>query len=847
MTAVEFGTFDPTAYEAKWREAWDKSGVYKWDPSIAREDTFVIDTPPPTVSGDLHMGHMYSFTQTDVMARFIRMSGKNVFYPIGYDDNGLPTERLVEKKRNIRAADLPREEFGKICLEVAGEAHLMFRDIFTRMGMSFDWDQAYSTVHPRTSKISQMSLLDLYKKGHLYLSNQPALWDPTDRTAIAQAEVVEKEQQGVMYDIPFTLNGENLVIATTRPELLAACVAVMYHPDHPKAASYKGQFAITPLFGIKVPMIADEDVDPEKGTGVVMCCTFGDPKDMEWWRRHNLAMHTIVEKGGKIGGLEEIGSADWPSVNAEKARETAAKIVGLNVRAAKAAMVEALKAENLILGEKAVTQIIPCAERSGTPLEIIPSRQWMIRLLDKKEELLARGRELTWHPEYMRQRYEDWVKNLGWDWGVSRQRYFGVPIPFWYSKRKGEEGKVIVPSIDELPVNPISTPPKGYTMDEVEPDRDVMDTWATSSISPQINSGAISDEFALDIERHHKLYPADLRPQAHDIIRTWLFYTIAKSMLHANTLPWKTAAISGYCLASDKTKMSKSKGNGILPLDLLARQPADIIRYWASSGRLGNDTAFSEVPFNEGKRLVNKLWNASKLVAPNLVEKVDKSKITSRIDLWMLSRLAIVIESATAYFKDYNYTQAMEVIEGYYWKVFCDNYLEIAKGRLYGEAGTAEEQVSAKHAITLAYHTILRLFAPFTPYITEELYSLLFADEAKAKGSLHRRGNWPKASDVMLDEKAITEGDTVIDALTAVRRLKAALKISMKADMGELEISAGEGASPEAWSLLGSGLADLQQVTHVASIVWRSAADGADWHPSDSGKLMVRAKAVQAA
>jgi len=747
----------------------------------------------------------------------------------------------------VKAAQLGREEFTKICLEVASEARADFRDLFGRMGMSYDWNQQYSTIEPRTVKLSQMSLLDLYNKGHLYRSGQPAMWDPVDRTGIAQAEVVEKETKGVMYQIPFSVNGEQLVIATTRPELLAACVAVMYHPTHPKADKFKGQKAVTALFGVEVPLIADEAVDPEKGTGVVMCCTFGDDKDVEWWRANSLPLRSIVQQNGKLGNLEGIGEGDWKSVNPAKAKEVASKIEGQNVRAAKATMVELLKAEGLILAEQEVMQMIPCAERSGAPLELIPTLQWMVRLVDKKEQLIALGRQLNWKPDYMRARFENWVNNLKIDWLISRQRYFGVPIPFWYSKRKGEEGKIIAASPDQLPVNPLVTPPKGYTMDEVEPDRDVLDTWGTSSISPQINSGAITSEFAVDAERAPKLFPADMRPQAHEIIRTWLFYTIAKSMLHTGELPWKNAAISGWCLAEDKSKMSKSKGNGITPQDLLAKHSADIVRYWTATGRLGHDTAFSEVPFGEAKRLVNKLWNASKLVAPNMVEVVDKSKIVSTVDRWMLSHLYRTVEQATAFFADYNYTQALEVAETFFWKTYCDNYLEIAKGRLYGEQGTAEEQLSAKHALTLAHRIILGLFAPFTVNVTEELYSKLFAAEYAKEGSLHRRGNWPKASTLLLDEKALAEGDIIIDALTAVRRMKAALKISMKADMGTLEVAAGENCPADAWQLMQPALADLANVTHVAGITWHQGEAAGEWHASDSGKLKVRATIAQAA
>jgi valyl-tRNA synthetase len=446
---------DFTAIEGKWPSRWRENGVYHWNPDAPRDQSYVIDTPPPTVSGYLHIGHVYSFTQTDFIARFQRMSGKNVFYPIGYDDNGLPTERLVEKNREIKAADMTREQFIAICEEEIKTSEDVFRDLFSRLALSVDWRTEYQTISDHSRTISQMSVLDLYNKGHLYRGMQPSLWDPVDRTAIAQAEVEEKEQPGIMYHIPFTAeNGERITIATTRPELLVACVSVMCHPDDAKMKPYVGKKIYTALFDAEVTVIADERVNPEKGTGVVMCCTFGDLTDVEWWKQYQLPLRDIVGKDGLLCNLDGIGDTGWPVKNPAAAKEIAAQLKGQHVRKARKFVVELLKEKGLILQEENIVQAVPCAERSGAPLEIIVTPQWMVKLLDKKDLLLQKTREINWHPDYMRQRLEDWITNLKWDWTISRQRYFGVPLPFWYSKRKGEEGKIIIAQPDELPRQP---------------------------------------------------------------------------------------------------------------------------------------------------------------------------------------------------------------------------------------------------------------------------------------------------------------------------------------------------------------------------------------------------------
>lgn len=832
MTTEQAKKLDFKAIEQRWPQHWRETEVYKWSPVIPRDQSYVIDTPPPTVSGYLHIGHAYSFTQTDFIARFQRMNGKNVFYPIGYDDNGLPTERLVEKNREIKAADMSREEFTAICNEEIVASEDLFRNLFTKLALSVDWGTEYQTISDHSRKTSQMSFLDLLNKGHLYRSLQPSLWDPVDGTAIAQSEIEEKEQQGVMYQIPFkTAEGDDLVIATTRPELLVACVALMCHPEDERMKPLVGKKVYSALFEAEVPVIADERVNPEKGTGIVMCCTFGDLTDVEWWKQYQLPLRDVVNAKGLLHKLDTIGDAEWPVRDAAKAKEYAALLAGQHVRKAKKIVVDILKEHNLILKEEAITQAIPCAERSGSPLEIIVTNQWNVRLLDKKELLLAKTREINWRPEYMRQRLEDWITNLKWDWTISRQRYFGVPIPVWYKKNAdGSAGEPIFPSADELPVNPLVTPPRGYSMDDVIPEKDVMDTWATSSVSPQINSHGISGDFAIDADRHAKLFPADLRPQAHEIIRTWAFYTIVKAALHENSVPFKNTAISGWCLASDKSKMSKSKGNVIRPEDIIETYSADTIRYWSANGRLGQDTAYSEDMLKNGRRHLTKMWNAARLVQlaiadytpaeKTAAEAVKNGVIKEGFDLWILSRLHETVATATAEFNEYNYTNALDVSEKFFWADFCDNYLELAKGRLYKEIGDEAGYQSARATLYYVQKTILQLFAPFFPFMTEELFSELYPAEFAEQKSIHVRGNWPKASDIPNSAEYQQRGDAAIDVLSAVRKMKSDLKQSMRLPIVKLTLSSAPEKTSD-WTSIQEFWPDLKKTISCEEMDWK--------------------------
>jgi valyl-tRNA synthetase len=818
--------YEVAATEAKWRQAWLGSPVYAWDPAAARADSYVIDTPPPTVSGFLHIGHVYSYTQTDLIARFRRMAGANVYYPMGFDDNGLPTERLVEQRRGIKAADLTREEFIRICEAEVVEAEADFRSLFQQIALSVDWTLEYRTISPLSRRISQLSVLDLFGEGHLYRTLQPTLWDPRDRTALAQAEVTEKESAGTMWRVAFDLDGGGTVeIGTTRPELLAACGALLIHPDHPRAAELVGQTAVTPLFGVPVPVLADPRVDPEKGTGTVMCCTFGDTTDIEWWRDHRLPTRVIVTREGRIGDLGGIGGENWPSRDLGAARVAAASLEGLYLNAARARIAQMLEEAGRITGASAVTRMVPSAERSGAPLEILVTPQWFVRVLDKKAALIERGREIAWHPEYMRQRFEIWTENLKWDWCISRQRFFGVPFPFWYSMRPGEEGRILPAHPDDLPVNPLTDLPRGYARDEVEPDPDVMDTWATSSVSPQLNSRSISARHPIDPVRHASLFPADLRPQAHEIIRTWAFYTIVKAHLHEATVPWRDVAVSGWCLAPDRQKMSKSKGNSVEPHDLLARWGADVVRYWTATSRLGLDTAFSEDVLKIGKRLQTKLWNAARFAMLQLGDFDDRPDspaadraaglITAALDRWILVRLARTVAVATERFQTFDYADALEAVERFFWADLCDNYLELVKGRSYGEVGDAAGRRSARYTLWHCLETVLRLFAPVMPHLTEELYATHFPARFAAFGSIHARGTWPAATEQIDDPSAEAAGSAGVTVLAAVRKFKSERKLSIKTPIACLRIGvpAGEAAG------LDGVLDDLRHTVSAAEIL----------------------------
>lgn len=842
----DFGTIEPRLIAA-----WTSDTAFRWDPALPAEQDYVIDTPPPTVSGTLHVGHVYSYTQADIMARYFRMSGRNVLYPIGWDDNGLPTERLVEKVKKVRGGAMPREDFIALCREVIPEYEQQFRNLFSRLALSVDWSREYQTVSDESRAISQLSFLDLHAKGLLERRLEPTLWDPADRTAIAQAEVEEMEQTGRLNTLAFGVEGGGeVLIATTRPELLAGCGALMIHPDHPRAGELVGRRAISPLFGVLVPIIADDSVDPEKGTGVVMCCTFGDVTDIQWWRTHKLPLRVVIAPEGRMLDDLAIGSDAWPSVDAAAARAAVAELAGLKVKAARDKTLEMLSAAGALRAQVETRQVIPIAERSGAPLEIIVTPQWFIRTLDFKDQLLEKGREITWHPAHMRQRYESWVQGLKWDWAISRQRHFGVPLPVWYSKRPGEEGKVLLPTQAQLPVDPLVDLPEGYAADEVTPERDVFDTWATSSVSPQLVTRSITPERGYDPAAHERLFPMAMRPQAHEIIRTWAFYTIVKSLHHQASLPWRDICISGWCLAADGSKMSKSKGNVIDPIRMLDEYGTDAVRYWTGTSRLGNDTALAPNTLKQGRRLVNKLWNAGRLahmalegrdLAPvSPAADIAAGRITHPLDLWLLQDLAATVARAGAAFEAYEYAQALKAAEDFFWTAFCDNYLELVKHRVrdLGDDPGADA-VSALLTLHHAMRGVVRLFAPFTPYVTEEL-GAFFRNPGEA-GTLHARGSWPAADDMAPGDSAAATGQAVLEVLGAVRKVKADLSLSMRVEVAVLTIAPGPAlpAGTDLAQLLTPVLADLRATTAAREIRLAPLPEGQPQASAPEGWLAV--------
>jgi valyl-tRNA synthetase len=833
--------------EKRQQDFWVKKEIYKWQNDLPKKQTFVIDTPPPTVSGLLHMGHIFSYTQADFIARYKRMRGFDVFYPMGFDDNGLPTERLVEKvigkKAGTYEAENGQESFVTKCREVVVEAEKEFEALFNTIALSVDWSQKYQTISPESQKLSQASFVDLFNKNLVERRFAPVFWDCVDRTALSQADLVDKEINGMANEIEFSVEGvdKKLLIMTTRPELLPACVAVMVHPEDKRFKHLQGKKAITPLFGVKVPIIADDLVQMDKGTGAVMCCTFGDETDIKWWQKHQLELRIILEKNGLISNFDEnfrwtnldspeyVGNDHYDYADGRvmhfgfEIRKSDVVdiniflcmfkniVAGKKLKEAKELICQALIEAKFLLKQTPIQHSVKCAERSGTPIEILTMPQWFVKILDKKEELKAKANECNWYPKYMKLRLEQWVDNLAWDWCISRQRFFGVKFPVWYSKRKGEEGKIIVANVDQLPCDPNINLPEDYSRNEVRAENDIMDTWATSSISPQLSSKGISNKICFDVDRHNKLFPADLRPQAHEIIRTWAFYTITKSMLHQSEIPWKNLMISGWCLAADKTKMSKSKGNVITPQSLIEQKGSDVVRYWASTSNLGTDTAYSEDLFKIGGKLITKLFNAAKFVSQNFVdlltqpatakEDIKNNIINQKADLWILSRLKQTIIKSEEEFDQFEYSKARQAIEDFFWNDFCDNYLEIVKVRSYGikaekykDCDLEKEQKvqiinNQQSGLATLYHcleALLKLFAPFVPHITEEIYQTIFLNKIH---SIHQRGSWCRIENYTIDKSATELGNLMLEIISNVRKYKSDNNLSMKTTIKSLTIN----------------------------------------------------------
>jgi len=819
--------FEAAEAERRWHAFWQREGIYRWDPSRPREETFVVDTPPPTASGSLHVGHVFSYTHTDVIVRYKRMRGFNVYYPMGWDDNGLPTERRVQNFFHVRCdphtpyepdLDLPlepasakqrkgpprllsRRNFIEICQKLTTQDEEAFKELWTRIGLSVDWHQEYQTIDDHCRRLAQLSFRDLYEKGHVYTSDAPTMWDVDFQTAVAQAEVEDRERPGAYHHVEFGMEDgdERFTIATTRPELLAACVGVTAHPEDERYRHLFGRRAVTPLFFAPVPVFPSELADPEKGTGVLMVCTFGDATDVVWWREQGLALRQLVGRDGRLRPAP-FGEPPFESLRPEEARRFYAELEGRSVKQARARVVELLREpEGSATGSgsplqrepEPITHAVKFYENGERPLELVPTRQWFARLMDKKDELLARGAEIRWHPDFMGARFRDWTENLQLDWCLSRQRYFGVSIPVWYpldDAGRPDFGNPIVAEPDQMPVDPVVEAPRGY--EESQRDRpggftgeeDIFDTWFTSSLTPQIAS-----HWLLHPERHAQLFPADVRPQSHEIIRTWAFYTIAKAWLHERTVPWHHVLISGWVLDPDRKKMSKSKGNVLTPLPLIDQYTADAARYWAASARLGSDTAFDEKVWKIGKRLATKIFNAGKFV---LGQSADGRAVTEELDRAFLAGLRRLVETTTRSFEAWNYAHALQETESFFWTHFTDTYLELVKSRARDDdPARAGARASAVTSLRLGLSVLLRLLAPVLPYVTEEVWSWAFAEE-RGERSIHV-ARWPGEADfaAVPEPDGARSFELAVAALSAINRAKAEAEVSMAREVLGLRLA----------------------------------------------------------
>ncbi len=817
-------SYEHALTETAMQQLWETQQTY----STATTATIAagIDTPPPTVSGSLHIGHIFSYTQTDIIARYQRLSENTVFYPFGFDDNGLPTERFVEKQRGIVAHQLPRTDFIKVCLEETTAVEEQFKQLWQRMALSIDWDKWYSTIDERSRTISQASFIELFKKGYVYRKDEPAPYCTTCRTSVAQAELDDAEHPSVFYDLQFTTEtGTPVTIATTRPELLPACVAVLYHPEDNRYTSLAGQQARVPLFGLTVPFIADESVIKDKGSGLVMCCTFGDKTDVSWYKKFSLPYRPALGRDGKW--LPTTGAA-----------------AGLNAKKAREALVAELKAQNLVLAEKPITHTVNVHERCKNPIEFLALPQWFIKILPYKEEFLKIGDQISWYPEFMKTRYKNWVENISWDWCISRQRFYGIPFPAWHCN---DCSAIILPALEQLPLDPQESaygkPCPECKGTNITPDTDVMDTWNTSSLTPYIAESLITGKKAeLFTEQSSETTPLMwMRPQAHDIIRTWAFYTIVKTWMHHKRAPWKEIVISGHVLSSQQEKISKSQGNSPLqPENLLKTYAADAIRYWTASGSLGHDVAFSEGQLKNGGRLLVKLWNALRMLhQPEFVGKVQEAawqnavySIDNTVNLWIDSQATNCFAKYQQAFKDHEFGLALNHLEQFFWHDLCDNYLELVKDQLFNPATYSEAQRS--QTFRTFWHIglrVLQMYAPFVPHITEKLYQELYAPQLTARfagsaaaerwHSIHTTRYTDVQTSVISAEvqtRTATCMQLLLPLVSEIRKLKTDHKLSLKTVLTSLTISCG----PETETMLHSqeqvikGIARTGQITYVS-------------------------------
>jgi valyl-tRNA synthetase len=777
--------------ENKWKKYWEKNKIYKFDPK-SNKKIYSVDTPPPTVSGEMHIGHALSYSQEDFVVRFQRMNGKNVFYPFGTDDNGLPTERLVERLKKVKSVDMKKNEFVKLCQKTVKEILPKFVQDWKDVGMSCDFDTTYSTIDDHSIKTSQKSFIDLYKKKLVSRKSSPTMWCVNCQTAIAQAELEDKSFSSTFNDIKFEVEGKELIISTTRPELIPACVCIYVHPDDKRYKKIVGKKVKIPLFGYTVPIFADKSAEPEKGSGAMMVCSYGDRYDVEAITKRKLDPRIVFAKDGKLN-------------------ELAGKYEGLTIKEARNKILEDLEKKKLLVDKREIEHVVNVHDKCGTEVEFLSSEQWFIDILKNKSKLIKAANDINWYPKFMKARYVNWVKNLEWDWNISRQRHYGVPFPVWYCKKCGE---AIVADEKQLPVYPSNSKPlvkckcgsNSFVAEE-----DVLDTWATSSCTPQIVLDWVKDKKGTyeDVD-FGKMYPMSMRPQAHDIIRTWAFYTIVKGIYHEKKIPWKDIVISGFVLDPSRMKMSKSKGNAIHPQDVLDKYGADALRYWASGSGLGNDFAYREDDILTGVKTITKLWNASKFALMHLEDFDGKKVKLTEVDKGIISKFNSIVKESTLAFENYEYAKSKLMVDVFFWNIFCDNYLEIVKDRLYNPYKRGnDDRRSAQFTLHYLLNGILKMFAPIMPFITEEIYQLYFAKGEKMK-SIHN-SSWPKYDANLNDNGAEKVFDTFVNVLNNVRQLKAKANKSLKEEVGLT-------LTKDAYSMLFSSMDDLKAVCNARDV-----------------------------